>query len=113
MELTKCERLHFFYAWKGWLSIYFPTVQPNLQFIPCKNQLDLLAAFMYYVRQGGISQRQQHVHVQTVLVALRSISTQLQLDGEQNPVVDVEGKYPKAISQILEGFRRNNPPTQP
>ena len=47
------------------------------------------------------------------MVALRSISTQLQLDGNQNPLVNSEGKYPKAISQILEGFRRDDSPTQP
>ena len=28
-------------------------------------------------------------------------------------MVDAEGKYPKAISQLLEGFRRDDPPTQP
>ena len=28
-------------------------------------------------------------------------------------MVDAEGKYLKVISQILEGFRRDNPPTQP
>ena len=73
----------------------------------------MLAAFAYYVRQGGVSQRKQHVCAKTVLVALRSISTQLQLDGEQNLVVDADGKYPKVISQLLDGFRRDDPPTQP
>lgn len=75
--------------------------------------MNLLAAFAYYVRQGGISKCQQHVCAQTVLVALQSISIQLQLDRKQNQVVYLEQKYPKAISQILEGFRRNDPPIQP
>lgn len=30
---------------------------------------------------------------------------------KKNPVVDLEGKYPTAISPILEGFRRDNPHT--
>ena len=46
-------------------------------------------------------------------MGLWSISTQLQLDGEQNSLVGKEGKYPKVISQILEQIRGDNPPTQP
>ena len=37
----------------------------------------------------------------------------LQLDEEQNLLADTQGRYPKAISQLLEGFCRTNPPSQP
>ena len=37
----------------------------------------------------------------------------LQLDGEQNPLADTQGHYPKAISHLLEGFRKSDPPSQP
>ena len=46
-------------------------------------------------------------------MALRSISTQLKLDGKQNPLADAQGKHPQAIRQLLEGYRREDPPTQP
>ena len=113
VESTLRERMRFFRAWTQWLAIKFPKVQSDLQNVNRKAQLDLLASFACYVRQGSVSRKTQQVRAQTVAVALRSISTQLQLDGKQNPLVNSEGKYPKAISQILEGFRRDDSPTQP
>ena len=46
-------------------------------------------------------------------MAFRSISTTLKLDVKQNPLADAQGKYPKAIQQLLEGYRREDPPAQP
>ena len=112
VESTKLERLRFFSDWTRWLTLKFPSVPPNLWPLHCKCQLDLLASFANHVRQGGASRPKQPVGAQTVVVALRSISMQLQLDGEQNPMVDAEGKHPKTISQILEGFRQEDPPAQ-
>ena len=37
----------------------------------------------------------------------------MQLDGKFNPLADQKGEYPKKVSQILEGFRRTDPPVQP
>ena len=46
-------------------------------------------------------------------MALRAISTKIQLDGQQNPLVEAEGKYPKKISELLEAYRREDPPSTP
>lgn len=40
IESTKSERLHFFHALTQWIYIYFPSIQPNLQSICQKEQLD-------------------------------------------------------------------------
>jgi len=95
------------------MSLNFPSIQPDLQGIDRKLQIDLLGAFAHHVRHGGVSTRKHKVRAQTVAVALRAISTTLQLDGKPNPLADTQGKYPKAISQLLEGYRRADPPSQP
>lgn len=110
---TKRERLRFYGAWTRWMSINFPSIHPDLQHIQRKLQIDLLGAFAHHVRHGGVSTRKHKVRAQTVAVALRAISTTLQLDGKPNPLADSQGKHPKAISQLLEGYRRADPPSQP
>jgi hypothetical protein len=65
------------------------------------------------VRSGGVSKRAQQVRTQTVEVALRAISTTFQLDHEPSPVVTTQGKYTKKISQLLESYRREDPPSKP
>ena len=61
----------------------------------------------------GISNRKHKVRAQTVAVALRAISTTMQLEEQLSPVVDAQGHYPKAISQLLEGYKRQDPPAEP
>ena len=53
------------------------------------------------------------VQASTVAVVLRSIATKCQLDAEFNIVGGTENQYPKAIRQLLEGFERQDPPSQP
>ena len=110
---TKWERLHFLAAWCRWISCYFPCISTTLRRLDRKFQIDLLAAFAQHVRTGGVSTRQRKVRAQKVQVALRAISTTLQLNGEQNCLADTQGRYPKAIIQLLEGFRQADPPSQP
>ena len=101
---TKRERLRFWSAWQTWLAFNFPAVHPNLQQISRSGQIELLAAFAHHVRSGGISNRAHQVCTQTVQVTLRAISTKIQLDGQQSPVVGSQGKYPKKISELLESY---------
>ena len=110
---TLHEITRLFNAWSSWMSACFPLLPSDLQGIPRPQQLDLLAAYARHVRLDGISRRSANVCAQTVQIALRSISTSLQLAGKQNPLRDQEGKYPKAIQQLLEGYRRADPPPQP
>ena len=37
----------------------------------------------------------------------------MQLEGQPSPVVEPQGKYPKAISQLLEGYKRDDPAPEP
>ena len=37
----------------------------------------------------------------------------MQLEGQPSTLVDTQGKYPKAISQLLEGYKMDNPPPEP
>ena len=46
-------------------------------------------------------------------MALRSIASKFLLDGEQSPLGPPKGGHPKAIQQLLEGYRREDPPSQP
>ena len=96
-----------------WLAFNFPTVHPNLQQCSRSDQIELLAAFAHHVRSGGVSNRTHQVHTQTVQVALRAISTKIQLDGQQSPVVDLQGKYLKKICELLKSYRREDPPPTP
>jgi hypothetical protein len=76
-------------------------------------RVELLAAFAHHVRSGGVSKRAKQVRTQTVEVALRAISTTFQMDHEPSPVVTTQGKYTKKISQLLESYRREDPPSKP
>lgn len=76
-------------------------------------RVELLAAFAHHVRSGGVSRRTQQVRTQTVEVALRSISTMFQMDHEPSPLVTSQGKYTKKIGQLLESYRREDPPSKP
>ena len=46
-------------------------------------------------------------------MALRSIASKFLLDGEQSPLGTPKSGYPKAIQQLLEGYRQEDPPSQP
>ena len=105
---TKRERLRFWSAWQTWLAFNFPTVHPNLQQISRPDQIELLAAFAHHVRSGGVSTRTHQVRTQTAQVALWAISTKIQLDGQQNPVVDSQGKHPKKISELLKSSQQED-----
>ena len=113
VEATWRKRIRLFYAWKGWLRANFPTVQPGLQGLPKQKQIHILAAYGRHVRFGGLSRRKFKVRAQTVALAYRAITTSLQLDGQPSPLVESQGKYPKAISLLLEGYSREDPPPQP
>jgi hypothetical protein len=69
----------------------------------------VLICFAQHVQSGGVSQCKQHVRAQTVQVSLRAITARFELDGEQSPVVNSQGKYHKKIDQHIEGYRRNDP----
>ena len=46
-------------------------------------------------------------------MALRAITATLLLDGKQSPLGKEKDGYPKPIKQLLEGYKRQDPPPQP
>ena len=110
---TTRERQRFYNYWVRWLSVLFPQISPNLQELSKDHQLQVLVAYGRYVRYGNLSTRKGKVRAETVALSFRSISSTLQLDGKSNPLETKEGKFPKKISQLLEGYRRKDPPSRP
>ena len=110
---TTRERIRFYNYWVRWLSVLLPSISPNLQELTREQQLHVLVAYGKYVRHGNLSRRKCKVRAETVALSFRSISLTLQLDGQLNPLETKEGKFPKKISQLLEGYRRKDPPPKP
>ena len=100
--------MRLFSAWKRWLVAAFRGVSPDLHELNRAQQLEVLAAYGRYVKEGDFSDRKHNVQSQTVQMAFRAISTTLELDGQRNPLETAQGKYPKKISQLLESYRRTD-----
>ena len=107
---TTNERIRFWKAWTHFVSIYFPNYDEKLRALSQPERIDVLVCFAQHVRSGGVSRCKQQVRAQTVQVSLRAITARFELDGEQSPVVNSQGKYHKKIGQLIEGYRRNDPP---
>ena len=110
---TKVAHRRFWNAWTKWICINFTTHHPDLHTTNRANQTTLLAAFAHHVCTGGIRGTNRKVCAQTVQVALRAISSTLILDRKQSPLGSAKEDYPKVIVQLLEGYKRTDPPPQP
>jgi hypothetical protein len=110
---TTRERVCLFNQWAEWLGKYIRTVSPSLEELQAPARIKLLAAYGAHVRNRRISPRKHKARAQTVALAFRAISTTMQLEGQFNPLADAQNKYPKAISQLLEGYKRADPPAKP
>jgi hypothetical protein len=104
------ERIRFWKAWTHFVSIYFPKYDQKLPTLSQPEKIDVLVCFTQHVQSGGVSRCKQHVRAQTVQVSLRAITARFELDGERSLVVNSQGKYHKKIGQLIEGYRRNDPP---
>jgi hypothetical protein len=69
----------------------------------------MLVLFAEHVRSGGVSPGKREVRVQTVQVSLRAVAAKFEMDGQSNPGVTAQRKYHQKISQLIEGYRRNDP----
>jgi hypothetical protein len=107
---TTNKRIRFWKACTHFVSIYFPNYDEKLCALSQPEKNDVLVCFAQHVRSGGVSRCKQHVCAQTVQVTLPAITARFELDGEQSPVVTLQGKYHKKIGQLIEGYRHNDPP---
>ena len=110
VETTAKERCHFWAAWTHWLACVFPTIDLYCLHQPTKVQIELLTAFATHVRHGRFLAQKYQVCTKTVQVALRAVTKKFELDGQQNPLVNSQGVYTQKIKQLLNGFRKFDPP---
>ena len=104
VETTAKERCRFWAAWTLWLACVFLTIDLYCLHQPTKVQIKLLAAFATHVQHGRFLARKYQVCTETVQVALRSVTKIFELDGQQNPLVNLQGVYTQKIKQLLNGF---------
>jgi len=99
--------------WKDWTGYCKQCcTDPYLeQLTPCERSI-IITAFAARVRTGAYGLGNQ-VRVQTVTDALAAISKTCQLVGKQSPVYETEGQYILPVQRIVEGFRRQDPPSIP
>ena len=110
VETTAKERRRFWATWTLWLPCAFLTIDPYCLHQPTEVQIKLLAAFGTHVRHGRFSQPIRKVCTKTVQVALQTVTKKFELDGQRNPLVNLQGIYTQKIKQLLNGFRKFDPP---
>jgi hypothetical protein len=85
---------------------------PFLYNVPAMERDIIVSAYAARVRTGVYGHGHQ-VQVQTVTDALSSISKTIELAGQQSPIYRAEGKYTLVLQRMVEGFRREDPPSIP
>jgi hypothetical protein len=87
-------------------------VDPFLRNTPPIERDIALTAFSARVRSGAYGKGAQ-IKVSGVTDALASISKTIQLAGEPSPIYRAENTYHLALQRMVEGFRRQDPPSVP
>lgn len=75
-----CKSGHAFLAIGANGTFQIPSVSSSLQWLDCDKQIEVLGAYAFYVKYGGILKQKLKVRTQRVAVALQSISTTIQLE---------------------------------
>ena len=85
---------------------------PFLKNVPAIERDIVLTAFAARVR-SGIYGRGSQIKISGVTDALASISKTIQLAGEPSPLYRAENTYHLPLQRLVEGFRREDPPSVP
>ena len=96
--------------WKQYTSNF--KVDPYLTTCTSTQQIIIITAFAARVRTGYYGQGST-VRVPSVTQALAAISTTIKLAGELSPLYKSEKTYKTPVAQLLEGYRREDPPATP
>ena len=72
----------------------------------------IITAFAARVRTGFYGHGRQ-VTVQTVKLALSSISKTIELAGQRSPIYKADETYKVPVARLVEGMRRDDPPPVP
>jgi hypothetical protein len=99
--------------WNHWVDYTSEFQQdPILEHLSELQQLVILTAFAARVRTGHYGRGSQ-VRVSTVSEALSAVAKTLQLAGKPSPIHEAEGIYKIPVARLVEGYRRQDPPSVP
>jgi hypothetical protein len=99
--------------WSHWVDYTAAFQQsPLLENLTDMQKLVILTAFAARVRTGYFGRGSQ-VRVPSVTEALSAVAKTLQLAGEQSPIHEAEGIYKIPVARLVEGYRREDPPSVP
>ena len=96
--------------WRAYTKLF--NKDPFLTNCTKTEQIIITTAFAARVRSGFYGKGKQ-VTVQTVTQALSAISKTCELVGEPSPILQTEKTYKVPVAWLVEGFRREDPPSTP
>ena len=112
VDATHHERKRY---WDHWVTfVQSHHMDPHLRSVPHIDQVELLSAFASKVRSGAFG-RGHRIRAATVQVALRAVGATFELAGQPNPTYNAYSQvrcYWKRLSQQIEGYRREDPPSR-
>jgi hypothetical protein len=85
---------------------------PLLEGLNDMHKLVILTAFAARVRTGHYGRGEQ-VRVPTITTALSAVAKTIQLAGKPSPIHEAEGIYKVPVARLVEGYRREDPPSVP
>ena len=96
--------------WKDFTKIF--KVDPYLEKCSSPQQIIIITAFAARVRTGCYG-KGHTVRVPTVSKALAAISTTIEMGGQPLPIYKTEKAYKVPVARLIEGFKREDPPSTP
>ena len=99
--------------WKHWSS-YTQQFNKDKYLDTCneQEQIIIITAFAARVRSGHYG-KGRIVKAQSVSQALAAISKTIELVGKRSPIYQTEKTYKTPVTRLLEGYRREDPPSTP
>ena len=104
------KRNKYWQHWKQYTADF--QVDPYLSNCNNTEKIIIITAYAARVRTGCYG-RGNVVKVQSVTDALAAISTTIELAGESSPIYKADKKYKVPVARMVEGFRREDPPSTP
>ena len=104
------EREKYWSHWEQYCQAW--NKHPHLLDCSPLETIIILTAFAARVRTGHYG-RGKRVTVQTVKVALSAISKTIELGGQPSPIYKAEDTYKVPVARLIEGMRREDPPSVP
>ena len=107
---TTRNREKYWRHWRQYAALC--KCDPFLTTVPSLEREIIVSAFAARVRTGIYGHGHQ-VQVQTVTDALSAITKTIELAGQLSPIYKADGKYTTTLQRMIEGFRREDPPSIP